>query len=171
MEKRKQKLDRTLFSHAKLQYCFDNYLHEINLNNNISILTCLMAIYDKVIKIKNAKVGSSDGTKDITKTKWYRYVREAMIEEQKFDIKNYSKMSLQELSETLFNMIVEREYMFENSTTETMFSSEGKTIELDVFVDEGDNTFVNFKKEFEDEVYDWLLEEMHKNQTILTNEN
>lgn len=162
---KKQKLESVLFSHAKLQYCFDNYLNEVYLNNNISVLTCLMAIYEKVNKIAKEKQ-SNMKIRDIARTNWYKYVREAMLEEQSFDIKTYSHLSLQELSERLFVIILDGEYILNNSVQETMLSADNQTIVLDVFVLEENNLFKEFKKEKEQEVWDWLIDDINKQPDI-----
>lgn len=163
--RRKQKLDETLFSHAKLQYCFDKYLKEISLNNNISVLTCLMAMYSKILEIKKEK-NPTERVQNIKLTNWYKYVREAMLEEEKFDIKNYSSMTLQELSDKLVDLMVECQYWLENSTEETSLSTDLETIIMDVFVVEENNNYKDFKEEFEQNIYDWLIEEMHKNENF-----
>ncbi|MBO5954455.1 MAG: hypothetical protein J6Q13_00620 [Clostridia bacterium] len=166
-EKEIEKLNKTLFSHAKLQYCLENYLNKITLNNNLSILVCLTAMYAQILKIQKEK-RPNERIQDFARTKWYRYVREAMLEEESFDIKNYSKYSLQSLSEVLFNLIVECEYYLKNSTDEMMVGYDGKNklqnINLEIFVIEGDNTFENFKAEQEILVQNWLTEEMYKNE-------
>ena len=137
------------------------HLNKISRNNNLSILACLISLYTQILKIQKEKK-SNEHIEDFARTKWYRYVRTAMIEEENFDIKNYSKYSLQDLSEVLFKFIVECEYYLANSTDETMLTIDKKNIVLDVFVIEEDNTFENFKKQYENLVQDWLDEEMHK---------
>lgn len=162
MQTRREKLERTLLAHAKLQFCFDNYISTSLCKNDISILACLISLYGAAVKLKNEKNRLSEQKKDVFRLKWYKYVREAMLEEQGFDIRQYSKLSLQELSEVLFDLIVKNEYFYENSTTESMLSAEGTTIHLDIFVDEGDNTFEKFKNDIEQEVWDWIDQEDHK---------
>lgn len=168
-EKRIEKLNKTLFAHAKLQYCLENYLNQISRNNNLSILSCLISLYTQILKIQKEKK-PNEKIEDFTRTKWYRYVRSAMLEEENFDIKNYNKFSLQQLSEMLFNLIVECEYYLKNATDETMLGydekNEPKNINLEIFILEEDNTFENFKKEYEELVQDWLNEEIHKHQTM-----
>ena len=170
-EKQIEKLDKTLFAHAKLQYCLVNQLNKINLNNNLSILACLTSLYAQIIKIQREK-RPYEKVQDFVRTKWYKYVREAMLEEENFDIKNYSKYSLKNLSEVLFDLIVECEYYLANSTDETMIGyddeNQPQNINLEIFVMEEDNTFENFKQNYEELVQEWLNEEMHKNQ--MTNE-
>ena len=163
MTTKRDKLERTLLAHAKLQYCFDNYILDSVCENDISILSCLISLYAVAVKIKNEKQKNYEcKIKDVYRSKWYKYVREAMLEEQGFDIKQYSKLSLQELSEALFDLIVEREYFYENSTTESMLSAEGTTIHLDIFVDEEDNSFEEYKNRKVQEVWDWVEQEDHK---------
>lgn len=166
-EKRIKKLNKTLFAHAKLQYCLENYLNKISINNNLSILSCLISLYTQILKIQKEKK-PNERIEDFSRTKWYRYVRSAMLEEENFDIKNYNKYSLQGLSEILFNLIVECEYYLKNSTDETMLGYDGRNepqnINLEIFVMEEDNTFENFKVEQEILVQDWLSEEMYKNE-------
>ena len=168
-EKRIEKLNKTLFAHAKLQYCLENYLNKITLNNNLSILACLTSLYAQIIKIQKEK-RPYDKIKDFSRTNWCKYVRDAMLEEESFDIKNYSKCSLQDLSEVLFNLIVECEYYLKNSTDETMIGCDEcntpQNIILEIFIMEEDNTFEKFKVEQEILVQNWLKEEMHKNQTL-----
>lgn len=160
-----KRFDKTLFAHAKLEYCFENYLNEISLNNNISILTYLMAIYAKVVKIKKAK-NPNENVENITLTKWYRYVRNAMLEEEAVDIKDISKFSLEELSEKLFNLIVYCQYFLTNTTQETMLSTEGENVVIELFVIEENNDYQEYKQEFERKVYDWMVERIHHDKKL-----
>ena len=166
-EKEIKKLNRTLFAHAKLQYCLENHLNKITLNNNLSILACLVSLYTKISKIKKEK-RPNEQIQDFSRTKWYKYVRNAMLEEDSFDIKKYSTYSLQDLSEVLFNLIVECEYYLSNSTEETMLTSDMKNVVLEIYVIETDNSdnFIKFKQEQESLVQDWLDKEMHNNQIL-----
>jgi len=164
-EKEIEKLNKTLFVHAKLQYCLENYLNKITQNNNLSILACLISLYTQILKIQKEKKPHED-IEDFARTKWYRYVRSAMLEEENFDIKNYAKYSLQGLSEVLFNMLVECEYYLANSTDETMIGYDGKNapqnINLEIFIMEEDNTFENFKIAKENLIYDWMVDKIHE---------
>ena len=160
-QKEIEELNKTLFAHAKLQYCFENYLNKITQNNNVSILACLTSLYAQIIKIQREKRPYEKIT-DFYRTKWYKYVREAMIEEESFDIKNYSTCSMQTLSETLFNMLIECQFYLINSTDETMLTCDKKNLILEVFVLDENNDFENFKQEKENEVQLWLDEVMHE---------
>lgn len=163
VKNRTNKLDRTLFAHAKLEFCFEKFLKEFTLNNDISVLACLMAIYEKTISMKNSKFPNLKMEK-VYLTNWYRYVRFAYLEEDAIDIKDFSKLSLQDLCENLFDLIVESQYRLKNSVKETYLSSEGDNIELDIFVLEKDNDLELFKQEIEQKVFDWMVEQIHKRE-------
>lgn len=160
IEKSIKKLQNTLLAHAKLQYCFENYLNKITKNNDLSILACLISLKLKISKIKKEK-NPTETIEDVAKTKWYKYVKAAMLEEQGFDIKNYAKCSLQELSEILFDLVVQSQYDLDNVVTETSVSTDSKTILLDVYALEENNDYADYKNEIEQKIDNWLFYSMH----------
>ena len=160
VNEKSKKIDETLFSHAKLEYCFENFLNKISLNNNISVLACLMAMYEKVIKMKKEK-NPNENVESIHLSRWYRYVRFAMLEEEAVDIKDFSKFSLHELCEKLFDMFVECEYYLANAIEEVTLSTDLENIYMDMYVIEENNDYDEFKQEFEQKVYDWMIEKIH----------
>ena len=155
-----KKLDETLFSHAKLEFCFENFLKEINLKNDISVLACLMEMYAKVVSLKKSQ-NPNEKLEGITLSKWYRYVRFAMLEEEAVDIKDLKNLSLQEFSEKLFDLYVDMEYFHLNTTKETSISTDSETIYMDVYVIEENNDFEDFRIEFEQQVNDWLVKKIY----------
>ncbi len=67
--------------------------------------------------------------------------------------------------ERLFNAIAINNYELENSTEEMMLGVDKKNyiVQLGVVCSEieNDKSFKIFKQEFENEVYEWLIQEMH----------
>ncbi len=162
IESETKKLDETLFSHAKLEYCFENYLKEINLRNDINILAVLMGMYAKVVSLKKSQ-NPNEKFEGVKQSNWYKYVRDAMIEEEAVDIKDLNKLSLQEFSEKLFDLYVDMEYFHLNTTKETSLSTDSETIYMDIFVIEENNDYDEFEQEFEQKVKDWMVEQIHSN--------
>ncbi|MBR4998415.1 MAG: hypothetical protein IKY10_00910, partial [Clostridia bacterium] len=72
MQEKKQKLEETLFSHAKLHYCFENLVEGCSIND-IEILAYMMSLYAKVVKIKKEKSTFHQYIPDVSRTKFYRY--------------------------------------------------------------------------------------------------
>ncbi len=54
--KKKDKLDKQLLTYAKFEYCKQNYLSELNLNNDIVIAGILLTILDKINKRTKMKI-------------------------------------------------------------------------------------------------------------------
>ena len=161
-----KRMDEKLSSHAKLQFCFENYLKEISLNNNLEILACLMAIYKTIVDLKKSKNPALKSER-VELSKWYRYVRFAFLEEEAVDIKDFSKFSLQELSEKLFDLITQCQYYIKNSTDERVLLADGQNMELEVLFVEEDNDYVDFKIGFEQEVRDWMIGKIHNRENNL----
>lgn len=164
-EKQIKDLEDKLFAHAKLQYCFDNYINDIREGMDINILACLMAMYAKIMKLKKEKLNQQ--VKDISHTKFYRYVKDAFLEDCGQDIKKFSQFSFQDFGNKIFDMIVEMCYDAEHVVNEPMLSAEGKEIILRVYSMEELNDIADLKKEMEQEVFDWMKVESYKQDGLL----
>lgn len=145
MDKRKQQLEDVLFSHAKLKYCFDNYIEDFSIKN-IDVLACLMTLYAKIVKTKKEKLIFQQ-IPEVSRTKFYRYVKEAYLEETGKEIKDFSKMSKLDLCKKVFDLCVKEQYLFTYPEEAQCFL-------------ETDEKFVEFKKDIEQEVIDYTIEDM-----------
>ena len=132
----------------------------------MSILACLTALYTEILNKKKEKNPTCQ-VRDMSRTKWYKYVREAMIEEDGFDIKEYSKKSMKQLCDKLFDLIVECEYYLQNFVEETMLTSNKENVVLEIYAMELDDNYQALKNEMEEKVSLWLETEMHKNYSCL----
>ena len=122
-----------------------------------------MAFYAKLVKNYKEK-NPNKYLKDIYKTNFYKYVKEVCLEEDNLDIRKYAKLTLKDFVEMLFEIVASYRYNADNFILETMLTADMQTDMLEVFVDDGENDYKTFKKEFEDEIYNWLVEEMHKQE-------
>ena len=166
---KKESAYKKLFNHAKLKYCIDNYFENDNFGNTTYMAGLLISLYANICnKLRVAK--PSEQIPSVRKGKLYNYVKDANLE-QGIDISKYSKFSFSQFAEIIFNHMVDSQYETENSTIQPMLVTaydDGKNrlgVELDfakIFVLADDTPKYNeFKKSIEQEVYDWLVEEMH----------
>jgi len=160
---KKENLDKQLLTYAKLEYCIQKYLNEPNLNNDTVIACILVTILDKLNKQTN-EVATKHVS--ISRTKLFKYLKEVSIEEDEFDFKTaYEKKSVNDMIERLFNAIVVNNFEFETTTEETMLGVDKKNyiVQLGVICPEieNDKSFADYKQDFEDDVYEWMIEQMH----------
>lgn len=148
MNKQKQKLEDTLFAHAKLQYSLENIVENYKINN-VEVLAYLMSLYAKAVKIKKEKSTFHQYVKDISRTKFYRYVKEAAFEEKGWDIKLHSNLSLAELSNKIFDYCVEQQYLFDYPEEAKYFMAT-------------DEKFVKYKQEIEQDIIEETIEDLRK---------
>jgi len=169
-ERRIKDLESTLFAHAKMQYCFNKYVKDFSENNDIEMLACLMAMYAKIMKTKKQKQPHLN-IKEISHTKFYKYVKEAFLEECGRDIKNYSQYKFKDFSNAIFDMVAERCYDEEHLVDESMLSAEGDAIVLKVYSIEHLNDINDLKQEMEEEVREWTLHEIRKQDGLIFDKN
>lgn len=166
--KNKKENEYFLNSHAKFLCVKNFYLSEIKIEDSLRILGYYAIIYNKILKIfKN----SNDNLKitDFSKTNFYKYIKEVNLEELNIDIKNYSNLTLTQTFNKIFDIVVNSMYELENSTVEPMLVIEKdkdgydyyNTEDLNINIIEENNFYEKYKKEKEQEVYDWLVREMH----------
>ena len=160
--------ENVLKSHAQFIYIMDFYLSEIKVEEHLKILGYLAVLYNKVLKsLKNNNYDLK--ITDFTKTYLYKYIKEANLQELNIDIKNYSKLSTTQMLDKIFDIVINSIYELENSTVEPISVIEKdkngydyyETEHLNIYIIEQDNSFEKYKKEKEQEVYDWLVREMH----------
>lgn len=168
---KKQKLDDELMTLARFEYCKNKYKKENYIRNDLQVLGYLSAI---LIKLQN-KYNLSNPNQEhkmFSRTILYKYIKFANLEEDQIDITNYSKYSVQELMEKLYNITINYDYEQENKTVEPALAIEHDNDDTNslghyvqdfyhVHIDEGDNTLENYRKQKEQEIYDWLIHEMH----------
>ena len=161
IRKQKDKLDRQFFTYAKFEYCKRNFLSALDLNNDLATVGVLAILYDKITKMLREQ--GKMNVPIFSRTKLFKYIQEAMREEDMTDIKSvYKNKSVSQLIERLFHVIAINKYEFDNSTEETMASAvDDKNYILQIHVVEENNEFAEYKQKFENEVYDWLVKEMH----------
>lgn len=166
---RKSKAEKLLFNHAKLQYCIDNYFDDHNFGNELYMAGLLISLYANICnKLRTANQNLD--IPSIRKKKLYNYVKDANLE-QGIDISKFSKFSFSQFAEIIFNHMVDCEYEAENSIVQPMLVTRyapGKNrigVEeyfANIFVIADDTPhYKEFKKQIEEEVYDWLINEMH----------
>ena len=160
----KKKYDEILMAHAKFEYCVTNFLYEISLNNDIAIAGILAAFYAKALSVQQERMSENFKHKDFYRTKYYKYIYEANLEECERDIKSFKKLSNVQIMEQLFNLIMFTQYEVENATDDIMVRVDGPSQILTLYRIEENNDFVEFKKQKEREVYDWLVEQMHTDE-------
>lgn len=165
-DKQFNELEEKTFAHAKLQYCFDNYINDIRTDLDIEILACLMAMYAKIMKLKKDKLNQH--VKDVTHSKFYRYVKDSYLEDCGQNIKKYAQFSFMDFANKIFDLIVERCYDSEHLINESMLSAEGDEIVLRVYSIEELNDIADLKKEMEQEVKDWMMIESYKQDGLLS---
>lgn len=169
---KKQKQDNILIALAKFEYCKDKYKKENYIRNDLIVLGYLVTILIK-LQDKNYKIHPELDKTSTVRTKLYKYIKEANLEEEQIDIKNYSKYTILELIEKLYNITINYDYEHENETVEPALAIEHNSDDINdlghyvqdyyhVHVDEGDNTFENYKKQKDKEIYDWLIDKMHE---------
>jgi len=171
LNKKKNKYNNILMTHAKLMYLSKYYMLEIPSDYYIKIVGCLAILYSKITGEKRKQNPyTTFNIPFFSKTNLYKYIKEANLEECNFDIKNYSKYSIQELMEKVFEIAINSMYELNNFTHEPMAVIEKdkdgydyyETEILHVHIIEENNSFEKFKRDCEEEVYDWLVDEMHK---------
>ena len=167
--KAKQNLDNELLAFAKLNYCTQKYTEENYIRNDLQVLGYLTAIYVKLQDIYN-KENPPLVNHMFSRNKLYKYIKEANKEELNIDIEDYYNHSLTNLIDKLYNITLNYDYEHENKTVEPALAIEhdtpgdlGHYVQdyYHVHIDEGDNTFENYKKQKDQEIYDWLVDQMH----------
>lgn len=156
-KEKENSLNSSLMAHAKMKYCFDNYLKEIAMSDNLTLLACLMAFYAKINKLQKEQKPDKI-VRDIYKTNFYKYVKEVCLEEENLDIRKYAQLGLKDFVEMLFEIVSSYRYKSDNFVLETMLTADMQTDMLEVFVDDGNNDYQTFKKEFEQEIWDWIYQ-------------
>jgi hypothetical protein len=161
MTQSREKLDKAFFNYAKWEYTKKNYLNYIDLNNDITIASVLCIIYQSILKqrkrVENAKELA------FSRTKLYKYVRNAMQEVNNVNIKEiYKGKTFSELVDILFNFIVIKQYDANNTVEEVMLGAEGQKLNLQIHVIDENDDFDKIRKDAEQDVYNWLIDEMHK---------
>lgn len=168
---KKEKLDNTLMTIAKFEYCKNKYKKENYIRNDLIVLGYLSAILIK-LREKHNKLNPSHVNHIFSKTKLYKYIKETNLEEEDLDIRVFNKLSLLELIEVLYNNIINYDYEHENKTVEPALAIEHNTDDINdlghyvqdyyhVHIDTLDNTFGNYKEQKDKEIYDWLIDQMH----------
>ena len=109
----------------------------------------------------------------ISRTKLYRYIKEATLEELQINISTYENHSIEELLEILYNITVNYDYEQDNKTVEPALAIEHDSDDINdlghyvqdyyhIHVDEGDNTLKNYRNQKDKEIYKWLITKMHE---------
>jgi len=160
---------KTLFNHAKLKYCIDNYFEDNNFGNPTYMAGLLISLYANICNTLRTKE-LNEKIPSVKKGKLYRYVKDANLE-QGIDISKYSKLSFSQFAEIIFNYMVNCQYEVDNSTIQPMLVTaydDGKNrlgvkeefARIFVIADDTPK-YEAFKQEIEKEVYNWLVQEMH----------
>jgi len=166
---KKQDAENKLFTHAKFQYCIDNYFSDYFFGNETYMAGLLISMLANICnKLKLLNLNKKIPT--IRNTKLYNYIKEANLE-QGIDISTFSKRNLSFFIELIFNHIVNCIYEGKNSVTEPVlvikdgidksdFSLEQAYLDISV-IDEDTPLFEQYKSNIEEKVNDWLTVEMH----------
>ena len=160
--------DEVLNSHAKFICVRNFYLSEIKTEDYLKILGYLAVLYNKTLKtLKN--YNNNLKITDFSKTNFYKYIEESNLEEFNININNYSSLKTTDFLDKIFNTVVNSMYEIENTVIEPMTAIKKdnngnykyETLNLDIHIIEENNSFKDYLKEKEQEVYDWLVKEMH----------
>ena len=166
---KKQSAYKKLFNHAKLKYCIDNYFGDNNFGNETYMAGLLISMYANICNTLKAR-NLDEKIPSVRRSKLYNYVKDVNLE-QGIDISKYSQFSFSQFAEIIFNYMVDCQFEVENSIIQPMLVTEydddknriGVKEEFaSIFVlDDNSSDYKKFKKEIEQEVYDWLIQEMH----------
>lgn len=163
-QSKKARYNHKLLSFAKLMNCIEKYIEDVYIrDNDLKIAGILIYLYDKLSKFQTEKYPNKT-TVTSNRQKIYKYIKEASLEELGIDIKKYSNLSIFNLIEKLFNNILYYEFEEENIVTEPILVVNNNTPKIhdhDIFSIEDDDSFEKYKKQREEEIYDWLVKEMH----------